>query len=314
MAGLSFNFFFFIGIILYIQLEFFFFLCYTNVIFFTKQLQLTKTLKTHTVATTATSNSFFYLFLFFFIFFKSSESLPYLWLFYMGLFIFILEKLMSYFTNWQKSTTNFFASMLPLLCGFLFFILTINSFLTFFFFLELYGVLYYFAFLTTYTHSNQTFLKYKNGVLLLLWNNFLTTFFLGLGCFFILKTYGTTNFLELNYITHSSNYIYVYLIGVFWKIGLPIFHFFKIEIYKILLKENVFLFSIITTLVNLFLVYFLLSQFVVFNTIYFLNWFVLILLFLLNLILLNLKLHNILYYFAISSILTSTTVIVVFLF
>ena len=91
------------------------------------------------------------------------------------------------------------------------------------------------------------------------------------------------------------------------------FHFFKLEVYKYLLKENVFLFSILTTVINLVLMFFCLTQPAIFNVIYLNNVLVFVVLFAVVLTLVNLKLTNLLQFFALSGALTMTTLLTVYL-
>lgn len=149
--------------------------------------------------------------------------------------------------------------------------------------------------------------------MLLLWNNFLTTILLSFSCLFFFKIYGTTSFSELQLITNTSKIVYLYLIAVGWKLGLPLFHFFKLEVYQYLLRENVFLFSIITVVINLFILFFLLKIEIVYFSLYSNNFIVLILLVLVNILILNLKLQSMLLFFAVSGLVTTTTLLTVFI-
>ena len=314
MAEFSFNNLVLVIVVFFLQIEIFIYTCYNSYIFYIKLLKTSNTKKINKAIFQEKVNKVYFYFYFFIVIFLKVNNNNYLLLI---LFVLILVNLLNttlaLFNNYVKPTSNIHSIILSLMLSFLFTLQYVNSFLVMFFFIELYGVIYYFSFLSTYSLTNQTLLKYKNGLLLLLWNNFLTTFFLGISCFFIIKTYGTTSFIELGLLTTKTNLIYIYLLGVFWKLGLPIFHFFKLEIYKFLLKENVFFFSIVTTAFNLVILYFLLVQGIVFNTIYLNNFFLILIIFAFNIIILNLKLSNMLYYFAISSLLTMTTALVIFL-
>lgn len=313
MAELSINNLFLVGIVFFIQLELFFNICYNNIIFFTKYLKNSK-LNTPTNTTLQTYLNFFYVFFLLTLFtLKISYPTNLTLIILFTLLFWLLDKFLHNFTLFSKINTNLYKVILTLIVGFMSLLIFVDSFLSFFFYIELYGVLYYFSFLTSYSLSNQTLLKYKNGLLLLLWNNFLTTFFLAIGCYFLLKSYGTTNFRELYLVTNFSVYVYIFLIGLAWKLGIPLFHFFKLEIYKYLLRENVFLFSVTTTLINTLILYFLLSQPFILNTVYLNNFLIIPLLFSINLVLVNLKIFNVLHYFALSSVLTMTTLLSLFL-
>lgn len=302
-----------ISVIFFLQLELFFSNCYYNIIFFTKYLNNAKTFKVNTTLTKVSINLFFFFFLV--IVFSKVKSDINLTLFVTSIiFFWLLSKFLNIFTLFSKLNTNFYSIIIFLLMTFVYLLNLVNSFLSLFFFIELYGVLYYFSFLTSYSISTQTLLKYKNSLLLLLWNNFLTTFFLAFSCYLLISASGTTDFVELIFIEKSSYCIYIFLLGLSWKIGIPVFHFFKLEIYKYLLRENIFLFSISTTIINLILLYFLISQPVVLDIIYNQNFIIIPIIFVINLLLSNLKLFNILHYFALSSILTMTTILTLFLF
>ena len=170
--------------------------------------------------------------------------------------------------------------------------------------------MYFFFFLTSYNLTNFTILKYKNSILLLLWNNFLTTIFLSVSCFFLLKSYGTTNFTELATLNSAPTILGLFLIGLAWKLGIPFFHFFKLEIYKFLTRENIFFFSVITSLVNILIFYFSIQIPVIYTLLYLNNWLFVFIFFLINLVIYNLNIQSVLVFFALSSLITVATVLV----
>lgn len=227
------------------------------------------------------------------------------------LFLTLLIKVLHSVANYSSSNNTIYL-ILPSFVTLLYLLFFVKTLLVFFFFVEVYSVFYYFCFLSSYNFTNQTLLKYKNGILFLLWNNFLTTVFLVLGCFLTLKATGTTDFYELSLIISNLPCLYFFIVGLFWKLGLPVFHFLKLEVYKYLLRENVFLFSILTTLVNVIILFIALSQPIILNTFLLHNWIVVILAFTILLSLVNLNLSNILQFFAFSSLFTMSTVLTVF--
>ena len=315
MAELLINKYLLLTFLFLFQLEFFFFLCYDQVIFFCKSLRLVSATRGSELREYNNHNSLILLFIILTLFSNKGTYtvITTLFVLILALLIYTLNKILQAFQLNQKNPSNKISLILSMFVGFFFIISHINNFLTFFFFIEIYGVLYYFIFLTSYSFSNYTLLNYKNGLLLLLWNNFLTTVFLALSCFYLLRQFGTTTFTELELLSTSCNYLYLFLIGLSWKLGLPVFHFFKLEIYKFLVKENVFFFSIITAIVNTFILFFTISISIVYSTIY-LNNLILILLGLsLVLVIFNLKVYNILYFFALSSIVTMTTILSLFI-
>lgn len=296
-----------------LQIEFYYYLCYSPVIFLSKLLKVSKTNQNQNMLVNQNTNNI-YLFVLI-LSLLSTRNGNFCAINIIILFILLIFRVSIFLDkfNLNKLTNNSIYLVLPSFGLFFIFLHFVNSFITLFFFIELYGVLYYFLFLTSYSFTSQTILKYKNGLLLLLWNNFLTTFFLAFGCFILTRFSGSTNFFELSILETNSAGIYLFLFGLFWKLGLPIFHFFKLEIYKYLLKENVFLFSILTTIVNVFLFFICFTQPVIFTSIYINNILFFVLIFGILLSILNLKLSNFLQFFALSGVFTLTTVLSVFL-
>lgn len=298
--------------VLYLQLESFYYLCYTNFIYFNKLLRINLTKVVNAQISTYANNSLYFFFFLLSFFFQKSTTLPYASVLTLSvLFLAFLDRVLFKITN-VKINNNMVYLVIPTFAIFLFFISFVKSLLVLFFFIELYSVLYYFCFLSSYNFTSQTLLKYKHGILFLLWNNFLTSVFLAFGCFLILKTTGTTSFAELNILGITYQSLFIFLFGLFWKLGLPIFHFLKLEIYKFLLRENVFLFSILTTLINVVILVLCLSQPIFLNTLFMYNWLILVFIFSILLVLVNLNLSNILYFFAFSSVFTLSTVLSVF--
>lgn len=300
--------------VLYYQLEFFFFLCYNNLLFFTKIAQIIKVNQVNSNLIPSKNLNLVYLGLFFiFLFFlKGLNFFLFSFTVILTIYVFICSKFLNNL-NTSNSHYKAYNFLFVVFVSFFFFLFFVKSFLTLFFFVELYSVMYYFFFLNNFKLNSTTLLRYKNGILLLLWNNFLTTLFLALGTYFIAKTYGTTNFVELINLTNSTLYVYIYLFGLFWKLGIPLFHFFKVELYKYLLNDSVFMFSILTTLTNVLILYLCLSQAIIYNTIYLVNILSICVILSLITILLNLKVSNILHFFALSSVLTLATALSLFL-
>ncbi len=313
MAEVFFNNIVMVAFIFFLQVEAFYFVCYSPIISLSKSMKITKTHSTKTFLNSVTSNGYYFLLFFLFLFcFKIPSTNAVILTVLAVIFLYKVDLALSKFDTSIQSN-NIIQFILPTFVSFFFLLFFVKSFLTFFFFIELYGVLYYFCFLTSYNFTSQTILKYKNGLLMLLWNNFLTTFFLGLGCFFMVKTSGSTSFTELQFLQVDTTAVTFFLIGLFWKLGLPLFHFFKLEVYKYLLKENVFLFSILTTLMNVILFYFCFTQPSVFSVVYQYNLLLLTVVFAITLIITNLKLTNLLQFFALSGVFTLSTILVVFL-
>lgn len=312
MAEISFNSNFLVVFILYIQVEAYYFLCYNNFIFFDKTLRVAAAQRDNSRLVNYSDNTLYFIFFFLSVFFYKHSNFANCSLILLStIFMIFLVKVLSNVVNYTSGNNSIYL-VLPAFITFVYFVFFVRSLLVFFFFIELYSVLYYFCFLSSYNFTQQTLLKYKNGVLFLLWNNFLTTVFLIIGCFLTLQTAGTTDFYELGLVSNHFYSLYLFMVGLFWKLGLPVFHFLKLEIYKYLLRENVFLFSILTTLVNVIILFIMFSQPVIFNTFLLHNWVVIVLAFTILLSIANLTLSSILQFFAFSSVFTMATVLAVF--
>lgn len=185
----------------------------------------------------------------------------------------------------------------------------VNSLLSLLFVLELLTVLYYFYFLNNYSNTKLSLLQYKNSLLLFLWNSFLTTAFFNLLLVFSFKNYGTIAFYELNLCKLNIVFIILLLVSISWKLGLPIFHFFKIELYKYLLKESIFLFSIMTIIINIFIFIFIFLQYFVYTTFLVYQTFILIFIVLFIVVLVNVNIANFFYFLAYSSLITMSTAV-----
>lgn len=157
----------------------------------------------------------------------------------------------------------------------------IKNYVTLYIIIELYAILFYFFFLNIDFNSKQLYLiQYKNSLLLYLFNNFLTSILFLFGINFIISFYGSINFNELNFFSliKPDWHLYFIVLAFIFKLGLPGYHFLKIELYKYLSLSNVILFSVITLYINyLFtffifnqnLIFFLLNYFKIFNLIIF---------------------------------------------
>lgn len=189
----------------------------------------------------------------------------------------------------------------------------ISSLISLLFLLELLTVLYYFYFLNNHNNTKLTILQYKNSLLLFLWNSFLTTTFFSLLMLYCLLKWGSTGLYELNLYNNSLVFIILLLISISWKLGLPLFHFFKIELYLYLLSESIFLFSVTTLFINIFFFFFILSQPFIYTI--FASASPLILSFIVSFILtlINLNISNFFYFLSYSTLITLTTVLALFL-
>lgn len=299
---------------LFLQIEFFYFLCYDYAYSFLKFFKVDKL--THAVNVNQFNSYTIFLFVYFFsalLFNKNYSNFSFFFLLFTIFFLSITFIVLNSYIKKTKNNKNVMVFIVPLFSVFLLFFLWSNSFLYLFFLIEIYGVLYYFTFLTNYQLTNQTLLKYRNNLLLFLWNNFLTTMFLGVSCFFFFKFFGTTSFSELFLLTRNTNIVYFFMIGLFWKLGLPLFHFFKLELYKYLLNENLFIFSVLTALINIFIFLYCFNLNIIFSSIYSNNFIIILLVFFINILIFNLKLQSFLVFFAFSGVITLTTLLTLFI-
>lgn len=130
----------------------------------------------------------------------------------------------------------------------------IDNFLSLFFLFELLAVCYYFFFLSSFTPNKfNNVNQFKNLLILYLWNSFWTSIFFSIFLISLIYEFNTIIFSEVSLLwTSELNYIaYLFFLSISLKLGLPLFHFFKIQIYYILNIHLMFFYSIITTYINL---------------------------------------------------------------
>ena len=298
----------FIFILMFLQLELIFQLCFNFYLFFIKQLSLSKL---NNPLNFINSNNLSLYTLIICIFFFSEKNQFYILYFYSFILYICMLLSSAVFLNYlylTRNNINLYLFINLFVYIFIYMFAFVTSLITFLFIIELFTILYYFYFLNNYNTTNQSLLKYKNSLLFFLWNSFLTTLFFNLMLFFVLKSKGTTDFDELN--TLSVNYwvVTLLLISIFWKLGLPIFHFFKIELYKYLLKESIFLFSIVTLIINTYIYIFIIFQYFIYSILFTYNLFIFLFIFLFILVINNLNITNIISFFAYSSLITITTI------
>lgn len=202
--------------------------------------------------------------------FTLKSSLTNIFFSFIVIFIFINRYINKYFENY----INFLNFNIIIFFSFFFFI---NNYVTFYLFIELYAIIFYFFFLNINFNFKQLFLiQYKNSLLLYLFNNFFTSILYLFGLHYIISQYGTINFYELNFFNSLSSdlCLYIIIISFVFKLSLPGYHFLKIEIYKYLTINNVILFSVITLYINFLLTLFFFNQNIIFfilNSYKFLN-------------------------------------------
>lgn len=128
---------------------------------------------------------------------------------------------------------------------------------------ELIAVLYYFFFVYQLQKNFATFIKLKNLLSNYLWLSFITLLFLVSSVFACIYICGTVNFTQLHYLQYTITPIFwhILLIGLFCKIGVPGFHFFKLELYQYLPMLLLIMFSILSLYISCFLLTFIIVAF-----------------------------------------------------
>jgi len=176
-----------------------------------------------------------------------------------------------------------------------------TDFITLLLVVETITTVYYFFFLKHSLNTEITLSKYKNLISYYLWLSFFTLLFFTLNLFQWIYMYGTLNFKELQFFLTDSLSVNFILVAFFWKLGVPVFHFFKLELYKYLDFVPMLMFSILSLLINTILFLYLLNVLsVVLNYSLFIVFIVLVI----NILLLIQGLDKIFmfYFFAISGV------------
>lgn len=139
----------------------------------------------------------------------------------------------------------------------------VNNLILFILALELVSILYYFFFLQHTQQNFITFLKLKNLLNLYLWFSFLTLLLLSFSLLICVYFVGTVNFSQLEHFRYCTTSLYwtFLLLAIFWKMALPGFHFFKLELYQYISILLLLVFSSLTLLLNCFILNFLLVVF-----------------------------------------------------
>lgn len=116
--------------------------------------------------------------------------------------------------------------------------------------LETITILYFFFFLQYLQSSTYHLIKYKNLISQYLWLSFFTLIFFMLNLIVWVFLFGTLNIVELGYVLTRLPEVILILIAFFWKLGVPLFHFFKLEIYQFLTFSSLVAFSTLSFIIN----------------------------------------------------------------
>lgn len=137
----------------------------------------------------------------------------------------------------------------------------ISNMLSFLLVLEVISVLYYFFLLSSTSISDLSIIKYKHLLLLYLVSSVITTLFFFISFFFFYFSYGTIHFYELSILPNVTFMAeFLLIVSILWKLGVPGFHFFKLEIYQYLSVSIVILFSIFSLILGSSLLIFIMYK------------------------------------------------------
>lgn len=245
-------------IILILHIDSIYNLCFSKLWYLNLQTKERKLLKQKTELSENQTGTFWLYFIYFLIFITKFSQQNYYNLFtyliiccMLSIFTLMLYTVLLY----KKTINNFkFLNLIFQVIIFIFFALAhVNNFLSLFFFMELLAICYYFFFLTSLTTKIQSHLnQMKNLLILYLWNSFFTSLLFALFLILLLYKYGTINFSEIFLLWKVSDWYitYIFFFSLLLKLGLPLMHFIKLQIYNFFDWNLVFFYSVITTLVN----------------------------------------------------------------
>ena len=171
------------------------------------------------------------------------------------LFIFLLLLLFNRYLT-RLETKNLFFSyfhLIVLLISFFYFLFFTKNLILILILVEIITTLYYFFFLQFSQLNNINLIKYKNLISYYLWLSFITLILISSIIILFSFNYGTTSITEVSYFTVNKILYYILFISFTFKLGLPGFHFFKLELYKYLPINILILFSIFSLLINTFI-------------------------------------------------------------
>lgn len=308
MISSSFIIWLFLILVVYIYIEFFSSVLINNIFKNIKSLTITYTKKNNFIFFKTNSNSLIINFLlFFFLTLKISDMN----IFFSLILIFVfINKFINKFLKNYIYILNF--NLLIFLILFFF----VNNFIIFYLFIELYAILFYFFFLNVnFNFKNLYLIKYKNSLMLYLFNNFLTSILYLFGLNFLISNYGTINFVELTFFSNTiiNWQLYLLVISFLLKMSFPGYHFLKIELYKYLDVSIVILFSIITLYINYLFTIFFFNQNIIFFIINYYKYITLLLLVSIFFFIHKLKISNFQEFISFSGFATNNLIILNFI-
>ncbi len=213
-----------------------------------------------------------------------TSNLLYLFIFVSFTTFFLLRTTITKKTNPVKSLDYLFSvNNLIIIFPYLFFV---NTVFTFLFFLELVSAILFYKLISskiwfktqqpTKHLNNNIPQNYINMVFFQYWVTFFSTIFIVYFYINIFYIYGTSEWFIIQFVNcgvfensqaHSNTLrllLVVFLLGVFFKLGITPFHLFKIEVYKGLPFLSIFFYTTYYFVVFFIFFLFLLSDFLVF--------------------------------------------------
>lgn len=180
-----------------------------------------------------------------------------------------------------------------------------TNFIVFFLFIELFGYLFYLQFLQFFTKNNNKTAHYFDNLLLYFWVNFFGSVIFVVFIIFVFFKFTTVDFISLTgYSKNLQNIFYIFLLGFSLKIGMPGFHFFKMELYKNLKLDAIVNFSFFSIFGYLILLNFIIIKLNIF-IVYSFGFFISFVLFIILFTPAALKITNIVFFFGCSAVLNA---------
>lgn len=220
---------------------------------------------------------------------------------YLFLITFFLNISFLNIKNNQTSNYSYFQSIVILLFICLYLCIFCDNYIVLLLLVELITTIYYFFFLKNSTSQSFSLIKYKNLISYYLWLSFFTLILFSLCLIGWVYLYGTLNIYELRTFKVDIKFCFLIFVAFFWKLGVPLFHFFKLELYRYLDFISLLIFSLVSLVINSFLFIYVLY---ILDILSLYNTYIFILITIINFILLMQSVDKIyfFYFFAISGL------------
>lgn len=192
---------------------------------------------------------------------RGLDNINFFRLFILYVVLLIFLRILSYY-SWKLINKNIEEEII--LAIFLWFSVAIVSFffisnlLLLLLGVELIAIIYYFFFLSVLNSQVINLIKYKNLLSNYLWISFFTLIFFFFSLLLIVWYCGSLKFNQIAAVNSAVPAIcwHLLLIAFLWKIGGPGFYFFKLELYQFLPLHFLIIFSLLSVVVNCFVLAF----------------------------------------------------------